>query len=136
MVKQKAAEQAAKAQAEAQRAAELAQQQALQARRQAEAQAQAAANAAQRSANAAKDAAKKSGRKIKKFFSDIRVKENIKLENVDAVTGLSWYSYNYVWDSEVRQTGVMAQDLLGTKYQDAVSVHHGHFVVDYSKLPN
>ena len=43
--------------------------------------------------------------------------------------------YNYVWDME-QQSGVIAQELLNTKYADAVSLHDtGYYQVDYSMLP-
>ena len=66
-------------------------------------------------------------------FSDQRLKENIK--HIKDVDGIKVYTYNYVWDKEP-QVGAMAQDLLSTKYADAVSVHSsGYYQVDYSKLP-
>jgi len=67
------------------------------------------------------------------FFSDVRLKENIK--HVKDVDGIKVYTYNYVWD-KTPQRGAMAQELLNTKYADAVSVHSsGYYQVDYSKLP-
>jgi len=67
------------------------------------------------------------------IFSDVRLKENIK--HVKDVDGIKVYTYNYVWDKKP-QLGAMAQDLLNTKYADAVSVHSsGYYQVDYSKLP-
>lgn len=69
----------------------------------------------------------------KKFFSDIRLKENIQHQGV--VNGLNVYTYNYVWGNKL-QRGVMAQELLGTKYESAVSIHEsGFYQVDYSQLP-
>jgi uncharacterized protein YukE len=69
----------------------------------------------------------------KKWFSDLRLKENVKFAGV--VAGLNTYTYNYVWSNE-RNTGVMAQELLNTEYADAVSVHEsGYYQVDYNKLP-
>jgi hypothetical protein len=66
-------------------------------------------------------------------LSDRRLKENIK--HVKDIDGIKVYTYNYVWD-KIPQTGAMAQDLLTTKYADAVSVHDsGYYQVDYSKLP-
>jgi hypothetical protein len=67
------------------------------------------------------------------IFSDERLKENIK--HVKDVDGIKVYTYNYVWDKTPQQ-GAMAQDLLTTKYADAVSVHDsGYYQVDYTKLP-
>ena len=68
-----------------------------------------------------------------KMFSDIRLKENV--EFAGTVEGINTYTYNYVWSSE-EHTGVMAQELLGTKHDDAVEMHDsGYYQVDYSKLP-
>ena len=80
------------------------------------------------------NSAKKTGKSIKKAFSDRRVKENITL--VGIVSDLNIYEYNYIWSKE-KQTGVMAQELLNTKYADAVSTDEksGYYMVDYSKLP-
>ena len=69
----------------------------------------------------------------KKFFSDIRLKENI--TKVGEVDGINVYTYNYLNGTNLLK-GVMAQELLGTKYEDAVSIHKsGFYQVDYSKLP-
>ena len=67
------------------------------------------------------------------IFSDSRLKENIK--HINTVDGIKVYTYNYVWD-KTPQRGAMAQELLDTKYADAVSVHSsGYYQVDYTKLP-
>jgi len=67
------------------------------------------------------------------IFSDSRLKENI--THCDTVDGIKVYTYNYVWD-KTPQRGAMAQDLLNTKYADAVRVHSsGYYQVDYTKLP-
>lgn len=72
-------------------------------------------------------------KKTKKFFSDVRLKENI--QQVGNVDGLNVYTYNYIWSTKLEK-GVMAHELLGTKYEDAVSVHtSGFYQVDYDKLP-
>ena len=100
----------------------------------ANAAAKAAEDAANAAAKAAKDAAKSVGKSFKKLFSDTRLKENVKL--VNTVDGLSVYTYNYVGDS-VEQKGVMAQELLETRYANAVTLHeNGFYQVDYSLLPN
>jgi len=66
-------------------------------------------------------------------LSDVRLKENIK--HIKDVGDIKVYTYNYVWDKTPQQ-GVMAQDLLNTKYADAVSVHSsGYYQVEYAKLP-
>lgn len=68
------------------------------------------------------------------LFSDERVKENIvKIKTVD---GVPVYRYNYKWEKTPR-VGVMAQDLLKTKYKAAVAKHEsGYFMVDYAQLPS
>jgi len=73
------------------------------------------------------------GGSIATLFSDARLKENIK--HIKDVGDIKVYTYNYVWDKTPQQ-GVMAQDLLNTKYADAVSVHSsGYYQVEYAKLP-
>ena len=65
-------------------------------------------------------------------FSDERLKENITI--VDQVDGINVYNYNYIWDKTKQQSGVMAIELLNTKYADAVKVHKsGYYMVDYAK---
>jgi len=139
---------AAVAKAEAERvaaeAARIAQEQAAAAQREAERVAAAAAAEAQRVADAAKstantvaDGAKKVGSTIssgaKKFFSDSRLKENV--VKVGEVHGINVYNYNYL-GSAVVQRGVMAQELLGTDYADAVEMQdNGFYKVDYDLLP-
>lgn len=66
--------------------------------------------------------------------SDIRLKTNI--EKLDVVEGLQTYMWNYTNGIEGTFSGVMAQDLLGTKYEDALLVDDaGYYMVDYNKLP-
>ena len=97
--------------------------------------ARAAEKAATDAANAAANAAKSAGRKVKKWFSDVRLKENVKFAG--KVADINTYTYNYVWDKETVQKGAMAQELLDTKYADAVEMHKsGYYTVDYSKLPH
>ena len=65
-------------------------------------------------------------------FSDERLKENITI--VDKVDGINVYNYNYIWDKTKQQSGVMAIELLNTKYADAVKIHKsGYYMVDYAK---
>jgi hypothetical protein len=67
-------------------------------------------------------------------YSDIRLKENI--QKIGQIDGLNIYNFNYL-NSSVKQTGVMAQELLGTKYESAVSTDaNGFYKVDYSKIPD
>ena len=76
---------------------------------------------------------KQAAKTAKKWFSDSRLKENV--VKVGEVSGINIYSYNYLGDTVV-QRGVMAQELLGTDYADAVEMHsNGFYQVDYNLLP-
>lgn len=67
-------------------------------------------------------------------FSDIRLKTNIKF--IGTIDTINIYEYNYLWEP-TRHKGVMAQELLGTKYSDSViEDESGFYRVDYSKLPD
>lgn len=67
-------------------------------------------------------------------YSDIRLKTNI--EFLFNRNGLNFYSFNYIWDLSKKIIGVMAQELLETKYFSAVKTDKkGFYIVDYSKLP-
>ena len=70
---------------------------------------------------------------VTSFFSDIRLKTNI--EKLDEFEDLHIYTWNYTNGIEGRWKGVMAQDLLNTKYADAVTLYNGYYRVNYSKLP-
>ena len=64
------------------------------------------------------------------FFSDIRLKENIKKTGVSP-SGIPTYEFNYIGDNN-RYSGAMAQDLLDT---DAVSMHDsGYYIVNYNNI--
>lgn len=65
-------------------------------------------------------------------YSDIRLKRGV--QYLGDVSGLRKYSWNYIWGGP-RKVGVMAHELLGTKYADAVRVVDGYMRVDYSQLP-
>jgi len=67
--------------------------------------------------------------------SDVRLKTNI--EKLDVVEGLQTYSWNYKnYPDGGKFTGVMAQDLLGTQYENALLTDaNGYYKVDYNKLP-
>jgi len=67
-------------------------------------------------------------------YSDIRLKRNIQfLYNRN---GLNFYSFNYIWNLNEKVVGVMAQELLKTKYKSSVKKDkNGYYLVDYSKLP-
>jgi hypothetical protein len=67
-------------------------------------------------------------------YSDIRLKTNI--EFLYSVDELKVYKFSYKWDREKIYVGVMAQDVLNTKYKDAViEDDEGNYLVNYSKLP-
>jgi hypothetical protein len=63
--------------------------------------------------------------------SDRRLKRNIDL--LETRNDIKIYSFQYLWSDEYF-VGVMAQDLLGTKYESAVKEHNGFYTVDYSQL--
>jgi hypothetical protein len=66
-------------------------------------------------------------------YSDRRLKRNIKF--IKNILGINVYTFNYFWNNE-KQIGVMAQELLNTKYKSCVTKDkNGFFMVDYSKLP-
>ena len=68
---------------------------------------------------------------VTKEPSDRRLKRNVEfLHNKD---NLNIYKFQYLW-SDVIYVGVMAQDLLNTPYESAVSINDGFYVVNYSKL--
>lgn len=65
--------------------------------------------------------------------SDYRLKDNITLVG-KSEEGLNIYTFGYKGEEGLYQ-GVMAQDLLGTKYNDAViTMSDNMYAVDYSKL--
>lgn len=67
-------------------------------------------------------------------YSDERLKTNIKFIGIQA--GLKIYTWNYTWDLTTTHKGVIAQELVGTRYESALSKDkNGFYMVDYSKLP-
>lgn len=67
-------------------------------------------------------------------YSDYRLKENITY--IETKDGVNIYTWNYVWDKLTTYIGVMAQELLGTKYELALSKdQNGYYMVNYSQLP-
>jgi hypothetical protein len=73
--------------------------------------------------------------KVTSMFSDIRLKDNIKLLEEGKDGDPNIYSFKYKWDSDTTWSGVMAQELLNTKHADAVDTHpNGYYMVDYGKL--
>lgn len=67
-------------------------------------------------------------------YSDDRLKQNI--QYMDTVEGINIYSYNYIWDKTVKYIGVLASEILSSKYADAVEQdEQGFYKVHYDKLP-
>jgi hypothetical protein len=71
--------------------------------------------------------------------SDIRLKTDIKQIGVSK-NGITIYEFKYVWDSETLYQGVMAQELIGTEFENAV-IENGveyngksYYAVDYSLI--
>lgn len=68
-----------------------------------------------------------------KAFSDFRLKDNITLIG-KSESGLNIYTFEYKGQEGLYE-GVMAQELIGTKYNDAIlTMDNGMYAVDYSKL--
>lgn len=65
-------------------------------------------------------------------FSDIRLKENINLVGKSS-SGINIYEWNYINDVN-RFRGVVAQELLGTKFERSLSIKQGFYFVDYTDL--
>ena len=84
--------------------------------------------------NVVGNAVKAVGNFFKKLFSDRRVKNNI--VKVATIGDVNVYKFNYIWDTDKDEYGVIAQELLGTKYESAVFVDEdsGLYKVDYEKL--
>ena len=62
------------------------------------------------------------------------LKENIVQTGISD-SGLSIYEYNYTYQPNKRYQGVMAQDLLNTKYSNSVSKSsNGFYKVNYKEL--
>ena len=67
-------------------------------------------------------------------YSDIRLKTDIEL--IGTEFGLNIYSFKYLADLTKRFVGVMAQELVGTTYEHALTKDaNGYYMVDYSLLP-
>ncbi len=67
-------------------------------------------------------------------YSDERLKTNI--EFLYTVEDVNVYSFSYVWNTAKKYIGVMAQELIGSKYESALSKDStGYYMVNYSNLP-
>lgn len=67
-------------------------------------------------------------------YSDERLKTNIKFLGLK--NDIKIYSWNYIWDLKTIHYGVIAQELINTKYENALSKDlNGYYMVNYNKLP-
>jgi len=67
------------------------------------------------------------------YYSDSRLKENIKLAGVDDYTGLNLYDFNYKWNKK-RFRGVMAQEVMKDFPEAVYKSGSGWLAVYYEKL--
>lgn len=65
-------------------------------------------------------------------FSDIRLKENI-VKIGSSLLGINIYEWNYI-NKEGRFRGVIAQELIGTNFENSLSIKDGFYWVDYTNL--
>ena len=66
--------------------------------------------------------------------SDVNLKTNIKLIG-KSESGINIYSFNYINDLETTYQGVMAQELVGTEFENALGIdERGFYYVDYTKI--
>ena len=73
------------------------------------------------------------GSAFRSFFSDVRLKSDIEL--LGAYKDVNIYRYKYVWDKNTTHVGVMAQELLESKYKYVVELDDtGYYKVNYTKL--
>jgi hypothetical protein len=79
-------------------------------------------------------AVKAVGKFFKKLFSDSRLKTDI--VKVGQVEDINIYKFKFKFDKSKTQIGVIAQELLNTKYADCVSTDPstGYYVVNYNLL--
>ena len=79
-------------------------------------------------------AVKAVGNFFKKLFSDSRLKTDI--VKVGQVEDINIYKFKFKFDKSKTQIGVIAQELLNTKYADCVSIDEstGFYVVNYNIL--
>jgi Chaperone of endosialidase len=65
-------------------------------------------------------------------YSDKRLKTNIKY--IETQNGIKIYSFNYIWNLDKIEYGVIAQDLIGN-YDNALIIEGEYYKVNYSLLP-
>lgn len=70
---------------------------------------------------------------IGKLFSDVRLKENV--VKINSYNNVNFYEYNYTFNKTQRFVGVMAQEILQSKYSECVELDStGYYKVDYTRL--
>ena len=68
------------------------------------------------------------------YSSDKRLKKDITF--VRKQGGLNVYSWKYIWNNSKTFEGVIAQELIGTKYSNALIIDsNGYYAVNYSMIP-
>lgn len=74
------------------------------------------------------------GKLLKKLFSDSRLKTDI--VKVGQVGDINIYKFKFIYDKSKTQIGVIAQELLNTKYADCVTTDPstGYYIVNYNVL--
>ena len=79
-------------------------------------------------------AVKAVGKFFKKLFSDSRLKTDI--VKVGQVEDINIYKFKFIYDKSKTQIGVIAQELLNTKYADCITTDPatGFYVVNYNIL--
>lgn len=80
------------------------------------------------------DVVKAVGKFFKKLFSDSRLKTDI--VKVGQIEDINIYKFKFIYDKSKTQIGVIAQELLNTKYADCVSTDSstGYYIVNYNAL--
>lgn len=79
-------------------------------------------------------AVKAVGKFLGKLFSDSRLKTD--LVKVGELDGINIYKFRYKFDKTKIRIGVIAQELLNTKYADCISIDSEtqYYIIDYNKL--
>jgi hypothetical protein len=84
--------------------------------------------------SAVSSAASAVGRGIRKLFSDRRLKTDIQLIG-QSPSGINIYSFRFINDTSKLYQGVLADELIGTEFESAVSQDEsGFLIVDYGML--
>lgn len=82
----------------------------------------------------AKKRRKRRRRRRRRWFSDVRLKHNVKLMG-SSPAGIPIYNFSYIGDNTIYQ-GTMAQDLLAMGYNSAITTDNtsGYYMVDYNQI--